>query len=64
MMENLNYKNENIETKWLNNVQKNQFLKVKSILLELKKDFIVLEDKESKDREVKIKRSIKRRTIF
>ena len=29
-----------------------------------KKDFIGLKDKELKDREVKIKRSIKRRAIF
>ena len=39
-MENPNYKNENIETKYLNNTQKNEFLKVKNSLLELEKDFI------------------------
>ena len=38
-MENLNYKNENIERKYLKNVQKNKFLKVKNNLLELNKDF-------------------------
>ena len=38
-MENLNYKNENIERKYLKNVQKNQFSKVKNSFLELKKDF-------------------------
>ena len=43
-MKNLNYKNENIETKFLNNMGKNQFLKVKNSLLKL--DFIELEDKE------------------
>ena len=31
-MENLNYKNENIERKYLNNMRKNQFLKVKNSL--------------------------------
>ena len=40
-------------------MQKNQFLKVNSILLGLEKDFIELKDKELKDREVKIKREIK-----
>ena len=49
-MENPNYKNENIETKYLNNMRKNQFLKLKSSLLELKKDFIELKDREWKDR--------------
>ena len=34
-MENPNYKNENIERKYLNNLQKNQFLKLKNILSEL-----------------------------
>ena len=33
-MENLNYKNENIDRKHLKNMQKNQFLKVKNSLLE------------------------------
>ena len=37
-------------------MQKNQFLKVKNSLLELEKDFIEYEDRELKDREVKIKR--------
>ena len=43
-MENPNYKNENIERKYLTNIQKNQFLKVKNNLLELEKDFIELKD--------------------
>ena len=50
-MENLNLKNENIERKYLNRMQENQFLKVKYSLLELEKDFIELKDKELKDRE-------------
>ena len=41
-----NYKNENIDTKYLNNMQKALFLKVKNSLLELEKDFIELEDRE------------------
>ena len=44
-MENSNYKNENIVIKYLNNMQKNQFLKVKNSLLELEKDFIELKDR-------------------
>ena len=36
----------------------NQFLKVKNSLLELEKDFIDLNDIESKERETKIKREI------
>ena len=34
----------------------NQFLKVNNSLLEFEKDFIELKEKESKDREMKIKR--------
>ena len=45
-MENLNYKNENTERKYLKNMQKNS-------PLELEKDFIEL-----KDREVKLKTEI------
>ena len=41
-MENLNYKNENIERKYFKSMQKNQFLTVKNSLLE----FIQLEDRE------------------
>ena len=52
-MKNPNYKNKNTERKYLNNMQKNQFLKVKNSLLELENDFIEL-----KDKEVKIKREI------
>ena len=36
-MENLDYKNENIEGKCLKNMGKNQFLKVKNSLLEIEK---------------------------
>ena len=57
-MENPNYKNENIERKFLKIIRKNQFLKVKNSLLELEKDFVELKDIELKDREVKIKREI------
>ena len=55
-MENPSYKNKNIESKYLNNVRKNQFLKVKNSLLELEKYNIELKDRELKDREVRIKR--------
>ena len=37
-MENLNYKNENIERKHLKKYEKNQFLKVKNSIFELEKD--------------------------
>ena len=47
-MENSNHKNENIERKYLNNMPKNQFLKVKNSILELEKDFIKLKDRELK----------------
>ena len=52
------YKNHNIERKYLNEMRKNQFLKVKNSLLELEKDFIELKHRELEDREVKIKRAI------
>ena len=55
-MENPSFKNENIERKSLNNMAKNQFLKVKNSILELEKDFIELKNRELEDREVKIKR--------
>ena len=55
-MENLNYKNENMDRKY--SLWKNQFLKLKNTLLALEKDFIELKDSELKDREVKIKREI------
>ena len=55
-MENPSFKNENIERKSLNNMLKNQFLKVKNSILELEKDFIELKNREPEDREVKIKR--------
>ena len=38
------YKNKNIKRKYLNNMGKNQFLKVKNSLLDLEKDVIKLED--------------------
>ena len=57
-MENWNYKNKNIETKYLKNILKNRFLKVKNSLLESEKYFIELKDREIKDREVKIKSDI------
>ena len=57
-MENPSFKDDNIERKCLNNMQKNQLLKVKNSFLELKKDFIKLKDRELKDREVKIKREL------
>ena len=59
-MENPSYKNENIERKYLNNTQKNQFVKVKNSLLELEKDFIEFKDRESKDRKTKINREIEK----
>ena len=44
-------------------MQKNWFLKVKNILLELEKHFTGLKDRKLKDREVKIKRE-KEELIF
>ena len=57
-MENSDNKNENVETKYLHNMQKNQFLKVKNSLSELEKIFIELKVRELKDREAKIKMEI------
>ena len=57
-MENPSYKIKNIEKKFLNKMRENQFLMVKNSVLELKKDFIGLKGRESKDREVAIKREI------
>ena len=48
-MENTNYKNKIIETKYLHDMQKNQFLKVKNSLLELENKVSELKDRELKD---------------
>ena len=58
-MENPTYKDENIERKYFTNMQKNQFLMVKTSPLELEKDFIESKERELKDSEVKIKRKLK-----
>ena len=50
------YKNENTETKYLNNIRKSRTLKVKNSLLELKKDFKELRERELRDREIKIRK--------
>ena len=63
-MGNQSYKNENIETIYLNIMQRNQFLKVKNNLLELEKDFIDLKDIELKDRVIKIKKEIEKEIVF
>ena len=55
-MENRNYKNENIERKYLKIVIKNHFLKAKNSLFKLEKDFVELKDTELKDREINIKK--------
>ena len=52
-MENIDYKNENIKNKYLENMRNNQFLKVKNSLLELEKDFKELKDRELKERDKK-----------
>ena len=57
-MENSNYENKNIETIYLNNMGKNQYLKVKNSLLELEKFFRELKDKKLKDTEIEIKKKI------
>ena len=57
-MENPNYKNKNIERKYLKIMPKNQFSMVKNCLLELEKFLIEMKDIELKDREIKIKREI------
>ena len=44
-MENINYKNKNIERQYFKNMQKNQFLKVNNSLLELEKDFMEFKDR-------------------
>ena len=50
-MENVDYENVNIEKKYLKKyAKKKQFPKVKNSLLELKKDFMDLKDKELKNR--------------
>ena len=52
-MENLDYKNKNIDRKYLENMLKNRFLKDSP--LELEEDFEELRDRDLKDREKKLK---------
>ena len=54
-MEKLDYKNENIERKYLKNMRNNQFLKVKNSPLESGKDFMGLKEREWEDREEKLR---------
>ena len=61
-MENSNYKNKNLETKYLNNIPKYRLLKVNNSILEFEKDLIELKYRELKDMEVKIKTA--RKIIF
>ena len=49
-MENQEYRNENIEKKYLENMQNNQFLRVKNSLSGLENFFTELKDTEFKDR--------------
>ena len=59
-IENQDYKNENIERKYNENMRNNQFLKVKNSLLEIEKDFAELKDIELKDRKDKNKKEIEK----
>ena len=62
-MKNLDCKNKKIDTKYLTNIKKNQFLKVNNSLLELGKYVMELKDRELKDREEKIQKG-DRKTIL
>ena len=55
-MENLDYKNDDIQRKYLKNMQSNQFVMIKNSLLELDKYFLEFKDRELRDREEKTKR--------
>ena len=59
-MENSNYKNKNLEIKYLNNIPKDRLLKVNNSILELEKDLIELKYRELKDIEVKIKTELEK----
>ena len=57
-MKNLDYKNEYIEKKYLENMLDNQFLKAKNSLSEFKKKFKELKDRELNDRQEKNERDV------
>ena len=59
-MENWDYKNENNEKNYLENMQNNEFLKVKNSLLELEKGFTELKDIELKYWKEKNKKEIEK----
>ena len=59
-LEHQDFKNENIEKKYIENMQNNQFLRVKNSLLELEKDFMEMKDIELKDRKEEIKKEIEK----
>ena len=54
-MGNTVYENKKIERKYLNNIPKSKFWKVRINLLELEKDFIELKERELKGRKGKAK---------
>ena len=58
-MENQEYKNKNIERKYLENIRNNQFLRVK-VFQNQKKDFTELKEIELKDRKIKNKKEIEK----
>ena len=58
-MENQDYKNKNIERKYLENIRNNQFLRVK-VFQNQKKDFTELKEIELKDRKIKNKKEIEK----
>ena len=59
-MENQTIRMKVLGEKYLKNMQNSQFLKVKNNFLRLEKDVIELNGIELKDREIKIKREIKK----
>ena len=59
-MENWDYKKENNEKNYLENMQNNEFLKVKNSLLELEKGFTELKDIELKYWKEKNKKEIEK----
>ena len=59
-MENWDYKNENNEKNYLENMQNSEFLKVKNSLLELEKGFTELKDIELKYWKEKNKKEIEK----
>ena len=59
-----NYKNEQTETEYLNNIREKRIWKVNNSFSELEKDLKELKDRTLRDRKIRIKKEIEDRKVI